>query len=243
MPAADRVHPPSAADATRAYIDEHPSIRDALRDDLVNFAFLARKILSERALRNEEAVEIALRRYQREMRSASAALDAIRGVLRTSRLEVRGRMALIRIREDAEILDRLLQIGRMMAPALRRRGVFQMFQGTQALTILCEDDLLGALLEQIPARKVLRVQRELAIVAVRSDPRVADTPGVLTTMAEELYRLGLNCLETVSVHTDSIFVVSEGDVIRAYGALSALLLPEEELAAPPPAPRRTPESR
>ena len=237
----ERARPPSTADVTRAYVDEHPSIRDALREDLVNFAFLARKIQSERSLRNEEAIEIALRRYQQEMRTASTDRDAIRSVLRHSRLEVRGRMALVRIREDAEILDRVYQMGREVNSALRRRGVFQMFQGTQALTILCEDDLLGALLEQIPARSVLSVTRALAIVAVRSEPTVEETRGVLTTLAEAIYQRGVNCLETVSVHTDSIFVFAEADVIRGYGALAALTAADEEPGAhPPPTAARAP---
>jgi hypothetical protein len=224
----DRARSVSTADVTRRYIDEHPSVRDALRDDLVNFAYLARKIQSERGLRNEEAIEIALRRYQQEMRGASERNPEVRSVLRSSRLEVRSRVALVRLREDAAILDRLYQVGRGLLPALRRKGVFQMFQGTQALTILCDDDLLGGLLEQIPERNVLHVARGLAIVALRSDPRVAETPGVLAGLAEALYASGINCLETVSVHTDSIFVFAEEDVIRSYAALSALVAPDEE---------------
>ena len=114
--AEERPRVPSTADATRAYIDEHPSIRDALRDDLVNYAFLARKVQAERGLRNEEAIEIALRRYQQEMRSATPPLQAVRDVLAHSRLEVKSRVAILRIREDMAILDRLYKIGMERAP-------------------------------------------------------------------------------------------------------------------------------
>jgi hypothetical protein len=225
----------SAADQTRSYVDEHPSIRRALQEDLVNFAFLARKIQGERGLRNEEAIEIALRRYQQEMRQESRSDRAVREVLRASRLEVRSRVALLRIREDTEILDRLYQIGRGLVPELRRRGVFQMFQGTRALTILCEDDLLGVLLEAIPEANVLDLKRGLSSIALRSAPSVAETPGVLAHVADALYDQGINCLETVSVHTDSIFVFDEGDVIRGYAALSGLI--SSESAEPPPTER------
>lgn len=220
-PARDRG--PTSADIARAYIDEHPSIRSALRDDLVNFAFLARRIQAERGLRNEEAIEIALRRYQQEMRVGSSAERAVREVLATSRLEIRGRVSLVRIREDAEILDRLYQIGRGLLPALRRRGMFQIFQGTRALTVLCEDDLLAVLLEAIPADRVIDLTRGLATVILRSDPQVSETPGVLATMVDRLAERGINCVETISVHTDSIFVVRESDAVPGSHLLSGLV--------------------
>ncbi|MCI4329683.1 MAG: ACT domain-containing protein, partial [Thermoplasmata archaeon] len=57
----------------------------------------------------------------------------------------------------------------------------------------------------------------------RSRPEVAEIPGVLTYMAEALFRSGINCLETVSVHTDSLFVFRDKDAIRAYQVLSTLV--------------------
>jgi hypothetical protein len=146
----------------------------------------------------------------------------VRAILRESRLEVRSRMAMLRIREDGEILQNVYQLGQGLFPTLRQRGVFQMIQGSQALTILCGDDLLGSLVEIIPKDAVLRTERGLATLTFRSDPSIEDTPGVIALLAELLYRSGLNFLETVSVHTDSTFVFREEDVIRAYGILSEL---------------------
>ena len=73
-----------------------------------------------------------------------------------------------------------------------------------------------------------RWYRRQAIVTAssfRSAPDVAETPGVLAFLAETLYRRGINCLETVSVHTDSIFVFRDRDVIGAYQVLSELVEP------------------
>lgn len=211
---------------TRAYIDEHPSIRDALREDIVNFAFLARKIQTERGIRNEEAIEIALRRYQQEVRRLTPDTDRVLQVLRNSRLEVHNRVALVRIKEDWQILDRLYQIGRGLLPELRRRGVFQIYQGTRAMTILCEDDLLSVLLEAIPPANVMGVERSLASVVLRSDPSVAEIPGVMAHLADLLFQRGINCRDTVSVHTDSLFVFREAEVLDGISALSTLLSAE-----------------
>ncbi|MHB8351306.1 MAG: DUF7523 family protein [Thermoplasmata archaeon] len=224
--------PPSTADVTRAYIDEHPSIRDALQEDIVNFAFLARKIQTERGLRNEEAIEIALRRYQQEVRRQTPDTERVLQVLRDSRLEVHNRVALVRIKEDWQVLDRLYQIGRGLLPELKRRGVFQIYQGTRALTILCEDDLLSVLLEAIPPKNVLDVERGLASVVLRSDPSVAEIPGVMAHLADVLFQRGINCRDTVSVHTDSLFVFREEEVLEGMSALSTLLSGENAPVEP-----------
>ncbi len=213
----------SAADVTRRYIDEHPSVREALRDDLLNYTALARMIGGAADVRNEEAVTIACRRYQRELGRESPADAAVARVIAGSRLQVHSDIALVRIRDDPEVLDRLLGVGRRTLTSLARRPLFEVFEGTRAVTVLCEEPFLATLLAEIPARLRLSVERGLAIVAFRSHDEVASTPGVLAFMAEALFRRGINCLETVSVHRDSIFVFRSEEVIGAYQVLSALI--------------------
>src|SRR5271170_595981 len=79
---------PTAAEVTRRYIEEHPAIRDCLGYDIVNFTSLARKIRAETGLVNQEAVEVALRRYQRQMRTGATLEGRVLAVVRASRLEV-----------------------------------------------------------------------------------------------------------------------------------------------------------
>ncbi len=217
----------SAADATRAYVDDHPSIREVLKDDLLNYTALARKLRAELELRNEEAVTIACRRYQRELAGAPPEIAAIRRLLAESRLQVHSGVALVRVRDEFEVAPRLLDLARRTLPSLGRSQVFQVYQGTRATTILCQESFLSTLIPEIPARLRLGVEKGLAIIAFRSSPSVAETPGVLAFMAEALYQRGINCLETVSVHTDSMFLFRDRDVIRAYQVLSSLVLSEK----------------
>ncbi|MCI4370636.1 MAG: ACT domain-containing protein, partial [Thermoplasmata archaeon] len=86
-----------------------------------------------------------------------------------------------------------------------------------------EESLLADVKGTIPAKLLLGVERGLAVLAFRSRPEVAETPGVLAFMAEALFRSGINCLETVSVHTDSLFVFRDKDSIRAFQVLSTLV--------------------
>ena len=226
---------PSAADVTRDYIDTHPSIREALRTDLLNYTALARLVQAERDLRNEEAVTIACRRYQRELAGETPELEAIARVLAASRIQVHTDVALVRVRDDSEALDRLLALARRTLPTLSGRQVFEVFQGTRATTVLCDENLLSTLLPEVPARLRVAVERGLAIISFRSRPEVNEIPGVVAYLAEALFLRGVNCLETVSVHTDSIFVFPQRDLIRAYQTLSALIPAE---ALPPSVAKR-----
>lgn len=225
-------HAGSVADVTRTYIDDHPSLREALRDDLINFTALARKIQAETGLANEEAVTIACRRYQRGLAEGGPGTDRVRELVAGSRLEVHSRVAIVRIRDDWEVLDVLLERGRQMFAAPSPTRVFQMFQGTRALTVLCEEGFLGTLLEAIPEPLLMGVERGLATLALRSSPEVAEVPGVLAYLAGALFEGGINCLETVSVNTDSIFVFHDADVIRAHQVLSQLV-PSGPVSATP----------
>ena len=218
-----KVRTVSAADVTRDYVDQRPSIREALREDLLNYTALARMLQTERGLRNEEAATIACRRYQRDLARETPATHAILQILAGSRLQVHGRVALVRVRDDAAVIDRILEVARAGLPPKAPRPVFQMFQGTRATTVLCDEGFLSTLLPEIPARLRVGVERGLGVIAFRSRPEVAETPGVLSFIVDALFRRGINCLETVSVHTDSIFVFRDRDLIRAYQVLSALV--------------------
>ncbi len=223
---ADGVPPPTTADITRQYIDEHPSIREALLDDLVNYTALARKIQAERGLRNEEAVTVACRRYQRNLVTPDPARGAVHAVLTHSRLQVHSRVALLRIRDDSEILDHLYQIARVRLPPPPTRRMFQIFQGTRAITVLCDEDYLGGMRAEVPDRLVLGMERNLATLVLKSRSDVAETPGVIAHLVDALYRRGVNTLETVSVHDDSIFVFRDQDALLAFQVLSNLVQPE-----------------
>jgi hypothetical protein len=222
---------PSAADATRQYIDEHPSVREALRDDLVNYTALARRVEAETGVTSEEAVTVAVRRYQRGLATEGPSLQRVRALVRESRLEVHAHAAIVRLRDDWDVVDALLALGRRLLDEATGRRLFEIIIGTRAITVLCEESLLAEIRPAIPAKLLIGTERGLAVLAFRSRPEVAEIPGVLAYMVEGLFRAGINCLETVSVHTDSLFVFRDKDAIRAFQVLSALV-PSASTAEP-----------
>jgi len=214
---------PTAAEVTRRYIEDHPAVRDCLGYNIVNFTSLARKIRSETGLVNQEAVEVACRRYQRQMRTDQPLERRVLDVVRASRLEVRTRVAIITARNDWDMLGTVLETGRSLLAD--RRHLLQLLEGPGALTILCEEDLVEAVLAAIGKRATLAVHTQLSALTVRSPETIVETAGVLAFLAGALFRAGINSLELMSVYTDSTFVVREKDVLHAFRILSGLVHP------------------
>lgn len=214
---------PTAAEVTRRYIEDHPAIRDCLSYNIVNFTSLARKIRAETGLQNQEAAEVACRRYARQMRLARPLETQVLDVVKASRLEVRTRVAIVTARNDWDVLGPLLETGRALLSG--RRHLLQLLQGPSAVTILCEEDLVDAIVAAIGRRSTLGVHRQLSALTVRSPEGIVDTPGVLAFLAGSLFRAGINSLELMSVYTDSTFVVREQDVLHAFRVLSELVHP------------------
>lgn len=225
---------PTAAEIARRYIEEHPSIRDCLGYDIINFTSLGRKIRGDTGLANQEAVEVACRRYRRQMRTEHPLEGRVLEVVKASRLEVRTRVVIITAPNDWDLLGHVLEVGRALLAD--RRHLLQLLQGPGSLTVLCEEDLADSILGSLGKRPALLVHRHLSAVTVRSPESIVETPGVLAFLAGALCRAGINCLELMSVYTDSTFIVREPDVLHAFRVLSELIHPPEQ-SPEPSAPR------
>ncbi|HZY70817.1 MAG TPA: ACT domain-containing protein [Thermoplasmata archaeon] len=227
----ERGQAPTTAEVTRRYIEDHPAVRDCLGYDIVNFTALARKIRADTGLPNQEAIEVALRRYQRMMRPGRPLELRVLEVVKASRLEVRTRVAIVTARADWDLLGRLFEAGRSLLAD--HRHLLQLLQGPGAVSILCEEDLVDAVLAAIGRRSVIDVHRQLSALTVRSPETIVETPGVLAFLAGALFRAGINSLELMSVYTDSTFVVREADVLHAFQVLSRLVHTAVEIPATP----------
>jgi hypothetical protein len=77
----------SLAEKTRVYIDTHPSIKDCVAKGLINYSSLARMIMKDIGVDNEEAVMIASQ-VCIELSHTSNHEMYILSVLKDSRLEM-----------------------------------------------------------------------------------------------------------------------------------------------------------
>ena len=213
------------AEMTRKYIDRHPSIRDCISKDLVNFSSLARLIMRDTGVKHEEAVLAASRRYAAKL-SKTDFEGAIMNVFQESRLELKTRICIVVAKNEWIVLRNLEDI---IKKILAEKSAMQMVQSTNGITVVSEDKHLPAIIKAIGQDHIISVRQNLAEITVKSPASIEDTPGAFAYISSMLSEQGINLFEAMSCYTDTIFVVTREDMMRAFDILSACI---EDRAVP-----------
>ncbi|MBU0686019.1 MAG: ACT domain-containing protein [Thermoplasmatota archaeon] len=209
----------SAAELTRKYIDRHPSIRDCISKDLVNYSSLSRLIMKELGVKNEEAVLAASRRYAMKLAKTDSE-GAIMDLLERSRLELKTKICIVAAKNEWIVLKNLEDVVKRL---LADKSTMQVLQSANAITVISEDRHLSAIVKAIGQDHIISVKENLAEITVKSSPAIEETPGVFVYMMGMLSEQGINLLEAVSCYTDTIFIVSREDMMRAFDILSSCI--------------------
>ncbi len=209
----------SIAEKTRSYIDAHPSIKDCISKDLINYSSLARQIIKEMGLKNEEAVMIACRRYAVKLGRQDHESQILR-VLGKSRLEMKTKICIVTAKNDWSVIHRL-EI--MFKKLLNEKSTMQVIQSTHAITIIADEKLRDDVIGSVGHGNILKTREDLVEIAVKSPEDIVDTSGVFAYLSSNLADGGINVVEAVSCFTDTIFIIDEGDMIQAYSVLSKLI--------------------
>ncbi|MCX6652574.1 MAG: ACT domain-containing protein [Methanomassiliicoccales archaeon] len=215
----------SVAERTRAYIDAHPSIKDCISKDLINYSSLARQIMKDRGIKNEEAVMIACRRYAVKLAKRDHERDILR-ILAGSRLEVKTKICIVTAKNDWTVLQRL---GTVFQKLINEKAIMQVIQGAQAITIIADEKLKSEVVNAVGRENVLKVRQDLVEITVKSPERIVETSGVFAFLASNLAENNVNVVETVSCYTDTIFIVNEADMICGYSLLTKIIESAEEV--------------
>lgn len=215
----------SIAEKTRTYIDSHPSVKDCIARDLINFSSLARLIMKDTGIKNEEAVMIACRRYAMRLGKHDHESEILK-VLSSSRLEVKTKICIVTAKNDWTVLHRLETVFRKL---INEKAIMQVIQGAQAITIIADEKLKGEVVDAVGKENVLKVRQDLVEISVKSPEVIVDTSGVYATLVSSLAEGGLNIVETASCYTDTIFIVNEEDMIEAYSILSKCIESAEDV--------------
>ncbi|MEM2943133.1 MAG: ACT domain-containing protein [Methanomassiliicoccales archaeon] len=218
-------HKESIAERTRAYIDSHPSIKDCISKDLVNFSSLARLIMKEEGIKNEEAVMIACRRYALSLHDHDHEREVL-SVIRNSRVEVKTKICIVTAKNDWTVLQRLDSVFRKL---LNEKAIMQVIQGTHAITIIVDEKLKGEVVSAVGKENILKIRQDLVEISVKSPEAITETSGVFAYLVSSIAESGLNIVETVSCYTDTIFIVAESDMIPAYSILTKCIEKAEQV--------------
>lgn len=207
----------SAAELTRRYIDHHPSVKDCISKDLINYSSLSRLIMKELGIKNEEAVLAASRRYALKL-SKSDNEGAILRLFEASRIELKNKICIVVAKNEWIVLKNLEEVVKRI---LAEKSTMQVLQSTNAITVISEDKHLPTIVKAIGQDHVVSVKENLGEITLKSPPAIEETPGAFAYVMGMLSEQGINLLEAVSCYTDTIFIVSREEMMRAFDILSS----------------------
>lgn len=215
----------SLAEKTRLYIDTHPSVKDCVAKGLINYSSLARAIMKELSLENEEAVMIACRRYAGKLGTTSNhELDILR-ILKDSRLEMRTKTCIITAKNEWTVLHKM---DNLFKDLWNDNSIMQVVQSASAVTIIADKMMKDRIIDTVGKFNLIKTRDNLVEIVVKSPEKIVDTSGVIAHLITNLSDAGINIEETVSCHTDTIFIVSEKEMIDAYSVLTKAIQNAEE---------------
>ena len=215
----------SLAEKTRVYIDTHPSIKDCVSKGLVNYSALARKIMKDTGVDNEEAVMIACRRYASKLGTTTNHEMDILSVLKDSRLEMRTKTCIVTAKNDWSVLHKM---DNLFKDLWNENSIMQVVQSASAVTIIADKMLKDRIMDTVGRFNIIKVRENLVEIVVKSPEKIVETAGVIAYLITNLSDAGINIEETVSCYTDTIFIVGEEDMINAYSVLTKCIQSAEE---------------
>ena len=215
----------SFAEKTRVYIDAHPSVKDCVSKGLVNYSSLARAIMKELDLDNEEAVMIACRRYASKMGVSTDHEISILNILKDSRLEMRTKTCIVTAKNDWSVLHKM---DNLFKDLWNEDSIMQIVQSASAVTIIADKMLKERIIDTVGRFNILKIRENLVEITVKSPEKIVETSGVIAYLITNLSDAGINIEETVSCHTDTVFIVGEYDMINAYSVLTKCIQSAEE---------------
>lgn len=201
---------PTTTELTEKYLTTHPSILDCLKNGIINYSKLSRKIAKELNLEkktNIEAIQIACRRYESKIKNEKIIEDKILKILKNSELEIKNKIIVL-------ILDKKKYYGKITAiekQIKKTTDTFYSIEGSNVFTIITSEKNL-ANLKKFFEQSILKISKDLAMITIKSPKELENTPGVNAFVYSKFRENGINIVEQMSCWTDTIMVISEKDI-------------------------------
>lgn len=188
------------------YIKRRPILKASIKENIVNFSSLARKISLELFGNNKKvnAIKMALVRHSRKLFEIQDNLEKqILDVLSKSSITIRTKVSVLISSREVSSLKYLSYV--------ESRG---------NITYIVED---GELSKFKNLKSAIHLEHNLNLIVIHSPPSIEKVPGVISYIIDSLSSEGINIVEFVSCYTDTILVIKQADTSRTHEILSSLM--------------------
>lgn len=201
-------------------IDEDLSLQDALQRDYANYSAIARMLIPKikETTNNDVNIESVITSVKRAKTNYTILQGKITKVVGGSDLNIRTDMAKISVEKTKVTLEK---IRRTLATF---SGEFlQVIEGNTIITIISDLNSFEKIISIFSKKEIINQNQDLAIIIIRSPDEITNTPGCVQAFYNAISRRHINIEETMSCFTETIIVLTMGDVSKAFSALTDLI--------------------
>ena len=207
------------ADIVRAELENELSILDYLKEDLINVAALARKILPKVKQKNRnatiESISIAIKRYVANQKDRGILKD-LKAVVAHSQITVRDNVSHLTIERTFQNMQKIQDASKKIR--WDKDEICLVNQGAGEMTVVADQkniQLFGP-----------ECKNGLALLTVKEsdyDIKGIDVPGLYAYFISSLSRRSINILEVISTSSQVSFLLEEKDLTKGYEILKACI--------------------
>lgn len=175
-----------------------------VNNGLCNYSALARKLQHEIFPNKKEeftAIKASLLRISKEEKYKDS--DWVKGVenlLHQSSIEVRSNVSVISSKTGIGVP--------VIATSNSKGGVMSVVDSSYSKQM---------------KRKGFKAMDDLTLIILSSPKELQNTPGFVSVIMDSIAAEGINVLEFISCHTDTLLVVKNSDAVPVYGLLTSMI--------------------
>jgi hypothetical protein len=205
----------SAARQVFSYLDTHPYARQSMVMGIANLSSLARRIKNDLASQARiGAIKAALRRYagRKEVHDYEKDLSWL---FRQTKLSIKNKASVFLLKPEA--------MDKVPAVAKRTGGDYSIISATGFSLLIISEELADEVSRIIGKAQIRQTIRSQALITLSTPTGVETSPGWVAFFTDALAKEGINVREFYSVYTETVFVLSRKDALRAYEILDKML--------------------
>ena len=210
----------SIARVVREVIDDDLTIQDALQRGYANISAVSRAIQKrvEEAAGKNVKPETIITSLKRARPSYVEQTAEITDVIARSTINVRTDVAKLSLEKNKKNVE---LVTKMMSN--KQEGFLQVSEGLSSITLIYDQLLRREILRTFDKKQMLEDTPNLAAIIVHSPEEVVVTPGCAVQFVSQVSRRRINIEDIVGCYTDTVIVVKNEEVGRAFAALTDLI--------------------
>ena len=192
------------------YINNHPSIKDALKKDIVNYSKLARIIAKDLDInlkKNFQALVIACRRYKGNLTIDKQTEQRIKQILEKSKIQIKNKMIEVIVEKNINY-DNIIELQKEIR---KKREDIHIIHGANAIALITSEEFLETIRSYFKY-KIIKITKDLAEIIIKSAREIKEVPGLMAYLYSLFGEQQISIIETMSSWLDTIFVIEEKDL-------------------------------